>query len=297
MTAVRRHPVGAYLAVVYGLGVLIYALPLLGSTGLKILPIELPGVEPFILVSAIMLTVAAFAVTAATDGRAGVRELRGRAFRFRVSPLWYLASVLLLPLSALGVALVVAGADPLAAIIGQPAVIVDWLLAIVVLFLLVNLWEEIGWTGFVLHRLQPRVGPVPATVLTTWAQATLHLPLLFVIGGVSDDPIAPAQYPLYLAALYLLPLGNRTALTWLYNQSGQSLPVTGLAHSSFNLANGTAFLPFLVAGLDGVWAYAGFAAVALVLIVATRGRLGYAAPSAAESAAAAGLGSREATAG
>ena len=244
-----------------------------------------------------MLTMVAFGVTAAADGSAGVRELRGRAFRFRVSPLWYLAAFLLLPLSALGVALVVDGPAPLVAIVGQPAVIVDWLLAIVVAFLLVNLWEEIGWTGFLLHRLQPRVGPLRATVLTTWAQATLHLPLLFVVGGVSDDPIAPAQYPLFLAALYILPLGNRTALTWLYNQSGQSLPVTGLAHSSFNLANGTAFLPFLVVGLDGVWAYAGFAAVALVLIVATRGRLGYGAPEATGSPAGAGLGSREATAG
>ena len=34
-------------------------------------------------------------------------------------------------------------------------------------------------------------------------------------------------------------------------------------------------LPGLAAGYDPVWSYAGFAVVALVVIVATRGQLGY----------------------
>src|SRR5688572_30939750 len=105
MNAIRRHPVAAYLAIVYGLGILIYALPVLGSTGLRLLPIELPGVEPFILISTIMLTVVAFAVASGADGRPGAHDLRRRAFRFRVAPLWYIAAIVLLPLSALGVAL------------------------------------------------------------------------------------------------------------------------------------------------------------------------------------------------
>jgi membrane protease YdiL (CAAX protease family) len=197
-------------------------------------------------------------------------------FRFRVSPLWYLVAVLFLPASAFAVAVIFGGGSgPFRAIASDPGATADWVIAVVSAFILVNLWEEIGWTGFVLHRLQPRFGPLQGTALTTWSQATLHLPLLFIVGGVSDQPIAPAQYPVYLAALYLLPLTNRTALTWLYNESGRSVPMTGLMHSSFNLANGSTFLPFLVSGLDGVWAYAGFAIVAIGLIAATRGRLGF----------------------
>jgi hypothetical protein len=80
VSPIRRHPLAAYLVIVYGLGLVIYALPLLGSTGLQVLPIELPGVAPFILASTIMLTIVAFGVTAAAEAREGVRELRSRAF-------------------------------------------------------------------------------------------------------------------------------------------------------------------------------------------------------------------------
>jgi hypothetical protein len=114
-----------------------------------------------------------------------------------------------------------------------------------------------------------------ATVLTTWAHAALHLPLLVVIGGVSDTRITADMYPFYLAALFVLPLGNRAVATWLYNRSGHSVPIVGLTHASWNLATGSAMLPGLVAGYDTVWSYAAFAAVALIVIAATRGNLGY----------------------
>jgi hypothetical protein len=112
-------------------------------------------------------------------------------------------------------------------------------------------------------------------VLTTWAQAAFHVPLLFIAGGLSDSRIPPEQYPFFLAALFVLPVGNRVVLTWLYNSGRQSLPLAGITHASWNLAAGSAFLPALVPGFEPLWAYAGFAAVAVVLIFSTRGRLGY----------------------
>ena len=83
---------------------------------------------------------------------------------------------------------------------------------------LVNFWEELAWTGFLLHRLQPRVGPVPASVLTTWAQGALHVPLVFIAGGVTDGRVPPDQYPIYLFALFVIPISERIVLTWLYNR-------------------------------------------------------------------------------
>jgi membrane protease YdiL (CAAX protease family) len=275
MNVIRRHPIGAFLAATYILVGVIFAVPLLATTGLGILPIELPGIAPFLLVSTIALAVVAFAVTAIVDGREGVRELRARAFRFRVSPIWYATALFVLPLAALAVAMALQGTAPLQGVAREPGRIVGWLIEIVVALVLINFWEEIGWTGFVLHRLQPRLGPMRATVATTWAQAAFHLPLLFIVGGVSDTRLTPDQYPFYLAALFILPLGSRTVLTWLYNASRQSLPVAGLTHSSWNFAAGPAFLPALVPGFDEVWAFAGFAVVAVTVIVLTRGRLAY----------------------
>jgi membrane protease YdiL (CAAX protease family) len=262
--------------------------PLLAETGLGLLPIELPGIAPFLLVSTVALAGVAFAVTAAADGRDGVRELRRRAFRFRVSPVWYAGGLLILPLAALVVAVVADGTAPLAAIAREPGLIVGWLTELAVAVVLINFWEEIGWTGFVLHRLQSRLGPLRATVVTTWAQAAFHVPLLFIAGGLSDSRIPPEQYPFFLAALFVLPLGNRIVLTWLYNSSRHSLPVAGISHASWNLAAGSAFLPALIPGFEPLWAYAGFAAVAVVLIVATRGRLGYGSALRASPSAGAG---------
>jgi len=275
MNSIRHHPIGAYLLATYALVLLVFSVPLLADTGLGLIPVQLPGIAPFLLVSTVALAGVAFAVTALADGRDGVRELRRRAFRFRVSPLWYAAALLILPLAALTVSVIGIGTAPLESIASDPGVIVGWLIELAVAVVLINFWEEIGWTGFVLHRLQSRFGPLRATVLTTWAQAAFHVPLLFIAGGLSDTRIPPEQYPFFLAALFVLPLGNRVVLTWLYNRSRSSLPVAGIAHASWNLAAGSAFLPALLPGFEPLWAYAGFGALAVVLIVATRGRLGY----------------------
>jgi membrane protease YdiL (CAAX protease family) len=275
MAAIRRHPLAALLTATYVLSILIFAIPLLGSTGLGVLPIEVPGKEPFLLLLTFALVGTAFGVTAIADGRDGVRSLRRRAFRFLVSPVWYVLALVLLPLSAFAVAVALEGTAPLAALAAEPALALGWLAEIAVAVVLINFWEEVVWSGFVLHRLQPRFGPMGATAATTWAQAAMHLPLLFVVGGLSDNPIAPPQYPFYLVALFVLPLANRTVATWLYNRSGNSVPAVGLMHSSWNFAAGSAFLPALVPGFDAVWAFAGFAVVAVILVAATRGRLGY----------------------
>lgn len=274
MNVAQRHPIATFLVALYALAALIYTLPLLGRAGLGVLSAEIP-VAPFLLLSTIALTAVAFGVTAAADGRAGVRALRRRVTRFVVSPVWYAVAFLLLPAAALATATALSGAAPLAAIARDPGLLVGWLINVVAAAIIINFWEEIGWTGFVLHRLQARFAPLVATLLTTWGQATMHLPLLFIIGGVSDVRVTPDQYPVYAAALFVAPIGNRVVLTWLYNSSGHSLPLAGIMHASWNLGAGTAFLPAIAPGVNGIWAYVGYAVVAIVLIVVTRGRLGY----------------------
>ena len=293
---IRRHPVAALLVAAYTLAVVIFAVPVLSTRGLGILPIELPGNEPFLLLITFSMVGVSFGITAITDGRDGVRELRRRAFRFLVSPAWYVTALVLLPLAALAVAVAIEGTEVVSALAAEPAIAVGWLVEIAVAYFLINLWEELTWSGFVLHRLQPRFGPLRATALTTWAHAALHLPLLFVLGGVSDDPIAVEMYPFYLAALFVFPLGNRTVATWLYNRSGHSVPVAGLTHSSWNLATGGAMLPALVPTAEPVFSYIGFAVVAVIVIAATRGRLGFRASApAARSESGSAFASAEAT--
>jgi CAAX protease family protein len=272
----RTHPLPVFLAIAYSVSAAIFAIPLLSNAGTGVIDIDLPGVAPFILLDALALAVAAFVATALADGRAGVRELRRRVFHFRVHPKWYVSAILLLPAAALGAAVVVGGAGVLTSIIGSTATIA---IAIAVgaplAFVLVNWWEEAAWTGFALERLQPRLGPIGASVVTTWLQALVHVPLVFVVGGVTDGRVPAEQIPFYLVALFVLPIPVRIALTWLYNRADRSIPIVGLYHAGLGIATGTALIPVVAPDVNPLWVYAGFAAVAAAIMIATRGRLGF----------------------
>ena len=66
----------------------------------------------------------------------------------------------------------------------------------------------------------------------------------------------------------------RILLTWIYNSTGQSLPVVSLFHASINATGGVAILATYFAGVDGLLLYAALAGMAVVVIAGTRGRLG-----------------------
>lgn len=272
----RRHPLAVFLAIAYAMSALIFAVPLLASGGLGVIDLELPGIAPFILLSTASLAVAAFVTTALAEGRTGVRELRRRVFHFRVHPGWYVVGLLLLPLAALATAAAFAGVDPVIELVTAPDVIISTvILGAIVAFLLVNWWEEVAWTGFALDRLQARIGPIAASVVTTWLQAIIHLPLVFVADGVTDGRVPADQIPFYLVALFVLPISVRLVITWLYNTTGRSLPIVGLYHAGLGVATGSGFIPVIAPSVDPVWVYAGFAVLAAGVLVATRGRLGF----------------------
>jgi membrane protease YdiL (CAAX protease family) len=272
----RRHPFAVFLAIAYGISAAAFALPLLSNAGIGVIDVDLPGAAPFILVSAVGLAVAAFVATALADGREGVRDLRRRTFRFRVKPAWYVVAFFLLPGAAFAAALVVTGVDPIARLASNPVVLAGIVVGAVVAFALVNWWEETAWTGFALERLQDRIGPIGASVVTTWLQALVHVPLVFVADGVTVGRVPAEQIPFYLVALFVLPIPVRLVLTWVYNASGRSLPIVGLYHAGLGVATGAAFLPVLAPGIAPIVAYAGFAVLAAVVLVVTRGRLGIA---------------------
>jgi membrane protease YdiL (CAAX protease family) len=281
----RRHPLAAFLLLAYAAAAVIFAIPLLSTAGIGAIDLELPGAAPFILLAAIALAVSAFVTTALAEGRDGVRDLRQRTFRFRVHPGWYPLALLLLPAVALAAALPFAGVDPLIALVTRPDVLAGTVVAgALVAFLLVNWWEEVAWTGFALHRLQGRIGPIPASVVTTWLQAIVHLPLVFVADGVTTGRVPAGEIPIYLVALFVLPIPVRIIITWLYNVTGRSLPIVGLYHAGLGVATGAGFLPVLAPDVAPLVAYAGFAVLATAVLIATRGRLGLRATDAADVA-------------
>src|SRR5580765_2349250 len=109
--------------------------------------------------------------------RAGVIELLRRVFRWRVAPGWYLLATAGVPVAALLAATAVSGRRPLDLVLAHPAQLLPLLTGLTVV-LLINLWEETGWMGFVQARLQARRGALRAALLTAPLFALIHLPLL-----------------------------------------------------------------------------------------------------------------------
>lgn len=272
-----RHPIASFLALFYGLGWACFVPSLLGNQGFGILPTDIP-VDPFRLLSIVFFALVPFAVTRIIDGPGSARRLFGQVRHVRVGAKWYVVALFGPPAALLVAASIIKGAAPIESIAQNFASIpTGFLLGLVILALLGNLWEETSWSGFVTARLQARYGPLRASLIVAPLFGLYHFPLFFIIGGLSDSPnhLAIADFPMYAASLLIVFSGPmRILLTWLYNSTGRSLPVVALFHGSINATGGAAILATYFAGVDGLLLYAALAGFALVVIVSTHGRLG-----------------------
>jgi membrane protease YdiL (CAAX protease family) len=129
------------------------------------------------------------------------------------------------------------------------------------------LFEEVGWRGFLLDELQQRRTVLVATVVVALVWAAWHLPLLI------SEPTG--QRPPLPFLVWIL--GQAVVLTWIYNISSGSVLLAILFHTAANVS-GRLLLEAYVGqqGFLSLWwlMAAAYALVALVLLRATRGRLG-----------------------
>jgi uncharacterized protein len=288
---VARHPATAFVVMVFGFGWTGLIPVLLSENGFGVLPIELPLTVVQTLVTVLGLAVPALLVTAATGGKEGVRDLLSRMLRWRVGVHWYLIAIFGLPVAMLLAAIPFLGVVPLEVLAQKWGLLLTVFLPGVVLpFLHTNLWEELGWMGFLQSTLQERRGPLLASLMVAPVFALFHLPAYFVAGWIVDEHTPLSQLPSVLveygAVVAVFAIFFRVLAIWLYNVTGRSVLLVGLFHSSFNMVSGQELMPEYVPGLDaGLLAVAVVAVLAVVIAVSTRGRLGYERERAAPRAA------------
>ncbi|WP_232662664.1 CPBP family intramembrane glutamic endopeptidase [Pseudonocardia sp. TRM90224] len=249
-----------YILSADGLGVLPYRLPeLLGDT-------QLLGLMPGAYLGPLT---AAFVVTAATEGREGLRQWRSRLVRFRVGWRWYAFTLLVFPAVLIAATLALPGglgAFQLPGIEFLPMIVAY----LVMQCLTSGLAEEPGWRDFALHRMQQRLHPLVATVVLGVLWAIWHFPLFLTAWGGGAQASVLVQFT-------LITIGLSIVISWIYNRAGNSLPMVILFHAAFNTVAGPGQRAFYPA-LDHQWSWSpviGVWALAVVLLVATRGRLGY----------------------
>jgi len=218
-SAMKRHPVIAFyiLAFViswlgwipqalYGRGLFPFDHPLLGLLG---------GVGP---------TLAAVIVTLACKEKDGIRKLFGALFKLRV-PFWWFVFIfgfwVIVTAIALGIGTIFGQAFPT---VRQFA----WvsLLPIFVTMLLSNVWEEIGWRGFALPRLQEGYSDLRIVFFMGLLWSLWHLPLIL-------NPTSPmSDLPWYGEIIFSLSL--TVIYTWLYQNTARSLFFVSVFHAMSN---------------------------------------------------------------
>ncbi len=262
----RRHPLIAYFVLANGLSWL--TLLILGRL------LNLPA---SIVVGVFTLgpTAAAVIVTSVVDGPSGLRQLLNQVVRWRVGLQWYVVALLGIPLVILLATLVLPGA--LASF--HPMSPVRWLVTYVIVFVVGGvaggpLFEEPGWRGFALPRMQAQLGPLGGTLLLGVLWAGWHLPQYFVVSEwVAQNG---GQDAVNIAIFVLTVLALAPIMTWLFNHTRGSVLLAMLAHASVNTAQVALVSPlFPSAANESTNLLLAFAVASLVLIVVTRGRLGY----------------------
>jgi uncharacterized protein len=261
--------VATFLAMVYIVNTAVALVPLL--TRRDILPFGLASYDSLGHILGVALP--AFIVMGAVHGRAGVWDLAHRSLKWRVGVRWYLVALLAVPLASVLCASVIFGPAPLDALVEKRELLLTVVLPkLVLLILFFNLAEEVGWTGFLQARLQDRHGPLKACFIVTVPFAIYHLPAWMVEFELG---LAQLHLALLLTAVFgISQLFGRVIIMWLYNNTGYSVLLVGMFHSSFNVTTST-FDSFIPRDMSFLLA-AGVVAVAAVLIaVFTRGGLSY----------------------
>jgi uncharacterized protein len=256
---VARRPVAGFLVIVLGLSWLLFSIPVLAFHGV-IRGANLP-VEVFALASTLLIMLpTALWLTWITDGRAGVRGLFARVFRWRFGIGWWLVVLFGLPVIALLLGLSFGGslhtADLGLVLIKQLGLIV---LAVVV----INLWEETVWAGFFQTRLEARFNFVVAAALTALPFAGVHVPLLFL-----DDQVSPLSVLRGIAGLLILGIVIRLLMGVTLRAASDSVLAVGLLHQIFDASNNNgALVDSLLDGADA-GNMTQLAAVVLTVLVA-----------------------------
>jgi membrane protease YdiL (CAAX protease family) len=274
----RRHPVISFF-------VLAYAIP--WALWIPVLVLHLPTFDPsthaptlYILAGiAIGVTGSAFLMTAVTQGKAGVLRLLRRFVLWRVGWQWYAVAILMIPITEVLIGLVLPGGqDALRAF--SPAALLAYPAAYLSHFYFGPLFEEAGWRGFALPRLQHRYGPLVGTLILGFFWGVWHLFLylpIFLEGGDFVGGLVSS------GSFVLLTIGLSYVFTWLFNNTQGSLLLAILLHGS---VDGTAtYLQVLAerhllsataaANIVGLGNTLAPIALGLLLIVFTRGRLSY----------------------
>jgi len=269
---IARHPLVSFFVLANALNWIAWTPYILSNNGLGVWHYtfelgQLTGMLPGAYLGPIT---SALIVTAITGGAAGLRQWGARLWRWRVRWHWYAIAVLGVPAALILTGLIVSGGQVMAPSVTVLAV---YLPMLVLQMLTTGLAEEPGWRDFALPRLQDKFGPMRSAFILGPLWALWHMPLFLTEWGGYPEAnwTRPASFAVFCIAFNVV-------MAWVFNRTGQSLPLAMLAHVSVNNFMSVVWSEMFPAVSENVTSYAlAVSAViaAVIVIIATRGQLGY----------------------
>lgn len=274
---IQQRPLAAFFALAFALSWLAWMPYLLSDNGIGVLHFSVPGESGTrqllgILPGAYLGPVtAAFIVTALVEGRAGLAAWARRFTRLRVGWKWYLGVLLWVPIALLATTLLFPATWDRMSWLPVGAVIA-YIPMLVVQIFTTSLAEEPGWRDFALPRLQRQWGALRGTLVLGLLWGAWHGPLFLTDWAGTDvhwwEPV--------LFVLSCVPLS--LVMTWVFNKTGQSIPMVMLLHAginnTFSVLWPEAFPDQDAESMTILVQLVASTGAAIFLIVRTRGRLG-----------------------
>jgi membrane protease YdiL (CAAX protease family) len=285
-SVLARHPLVSFFVMAYAFSWIVWAPWVLGEDGAGLLPINISQTASGYLNATSILagpTLAAFIMTATTEGREGVRRLLGRYVLWRVGLRWHLFALLGIPLIMVLGTMVYSMELPNLGALGGPSYLLSYLGYFALVTLLGGpLLEEGGWRGFALPRMERLHGPLLASLILGVLWALWHLPEFLVPSWAASSGGGGV---LGITLFTLTAITFTIVISWVFNNTRASLLLAILVHASIDTFGGTLAAIFPAKAVASAFPYMiGFGVVAVVLIVLTRGRLDYEQLAEAQSA-------------
>jgi membrane protease YdiL (CAAX protease family) len=186
----KRHPVFWFYALAFAISWLGWLPMVAASRGVSLF--QHPAFQILLILPAVGPTLAAGVIQQVLVGKAGADSWFRSLWRWQVGVLWLVVAIILPAILHLA-------GDGVARMFGLPLSLetagektVGLVLSALVIALISNPWEEVGWRGFALPHLQARHTAFTATWIVGTLWALWHLPIFFW----AENPMS--EYPFVL---------------------------------------------------------------------------------------------------
>jgi uncharacterized protein len=254
-TFIKKYPVLAYYALVFAISWGCFLIILgpdaflgIGETSSTQLYIGGP-------LSLLGPSIAGVFLTGLIYGKAGLRDLLARLFRWRLGVRWYIVALLTAPLLTMALLFALSLTPAIVTASDKASLLVFGVL----LGFLVPFFEELGWTGFAIPELRKRHGILATGLIMGLLWGVWHFPM-FSASASSSGAVQPVIYLAVLLFSWLTPY--RVLIVWVYDHT-QSLLVVMLMHLLLifdqyvllpQLLSGAPLMVYLLLFTAGLWA-------------------------------------------